>query len=70
MVKELLINLIISRENKNKDIKIETENVRAGSPLNYVRDKKNIKDSKQDRKSLKNSVIVMQPTQPEKEDYK
>jgi hypothetical protein len=49
----------------NKDIEIETEDVRGGSPLNYVRDKKRktlegkSKDGDEES-SKKNNLIVMQ----------
>lgn len=51
----------------NKDIDITNENVRAGSPLNYVRDKKRktskpISKDETDETHYKSSVIVMQPT--------
>jgi hypothetical protein len=51
----------------NKDIDIEKETVRAGSPLNYVRDKKRrtLKSLKDEGKSSsENSLIVMQPIEP------
>lgn len=52
----------------NKDMDVEKETVRAGSPLNYVRDKqkrKTLKSLKDGQKSAsENSLIVMQPVEP------
>lgn len=53
----------------NRDIEIETENVRAGSPLNYVRGKKRKtrkgSQTTNEENSGKGSLIVMQPVQNE-----
>ena len=52
----------------NKHIDVANETVRAGSPLNYVREKKRktLKSSQtgDEDSSTKNSVIVMQPVEP------
>ncbi len=53
----------VNNSKLNEDIEIETENVRAGSPLNYVRDKKRKMKGKDE--GSKSSLIVMQPVKKE-----